>query len=284
MTKQNTTEKVSFAFKHALASLNVQIDADIDKLRDANHADEANAIEVDAFTKVYVRSVTFEGFATKGALNLNSNANAEEGPNWYDLAGTGKLTSDVVTVYDGRRDGKEAVSQASSETPTGLNAAIIQTGAYTTTANAEHSYMYATAVAPTAGVTKTAVNLFDVAIEDPDDDDEVAAALAAPIYVIPTNEELKVTIVYDVETADGTLSTYLSDGKTHGSSVSNAISKSIYLDGVSGDVLKLEAGKRYELKLHLGLTSVKFEAVVTAWDDTTNASTDVNLPANNPNE
>ena len=43
--------------------------------------------------------------------------------------------------------------------------------------------------------------------------------------------------------------------------------------------LKLEAGKKYILKLHLGMTSVKFEAAVTGWDETT-AAEEVMLPIN----
>ena len=228
--KPKTGDHLKFEFNHALAQLNVQIDADIDE------------VAADGKTKIYVRSVTFNGFSMRGSLNLNSNTT--DGPIWYDISGTGKLKREPVTVYDGRTDGMEGVSTASdlSEKPADLNPFIVQDKPYGD-------------VGLKAGVTTTAVNLFNNTDEN------------APVMVIPTpGVPMSVTIVYDVETEDSRLAGLLSDGVTHGSSVENKITKNITT--TQGNMI-LSAGKKYVVKLHLGLTSVKFDAAVANWDNTT---------------
>ena len=228
--KPKTGDHLKFEFNHALAQLNVQIDADIDE------------VAADGKTKIYVRSVTFNGFSMRGSLNLNSNTT--DGPIWYDISGTGKLKREPVTVYDGRTDGMEGVETATdmSEKPVNLNPVIVQDKPYGD-------------AGLKAGVTATAVNLFN----NTDDN--------APVMVIPTpGVPMSVTIVYDVETEDSRLAGLLSDGVTHGSSVENKITKNITT--TQGNMI-LSAGKKYVVKLHLGLTSVKFDADVAVWDNTT---------------
>ena len=237
LTKQGVDDQVKFYFNHALAALNVQIDAAFDELTPQNK-------DLAAGTRVYVRSVTFEGFVTKGAFNLNTTK-----ATWYDLAGNNYIDGGSVTVYDGRTNGREGQSESANESPLGLNPGIIQTASYSDTT--------------IDGVTKTPVNLFD-------------GLASAPIYVIPSGQPLRVTIVYDVETATNELSGYLSDGVTHGTTVENKITKTITLN--DGTAMKLEAGKTHLLKLHLGLTTVKFDATVDDWGTVTDA--DVNLPSN----
>lgn len=231
-----TTGKMQFYFQHALSQLNVQVDAYVDGTNATN--------ALDANTKIYIRSITFTGIATKGALNLNNTQAAKA--QWLDYAGSNDLTAEEYTIYDGRKDGKEGYADGtqSNEKVTGLNTNLIQQGTTTIT----------------SGVTNTAVNLFN------------SATLTAPIMIIPTGEAMTVTIVYDVETEDPSLATYLSDGKTHGSSVENRITAT----NVFG---LLENGKKYTLKLHLGMNSVKFDADVTAW---TSAGDDINsnMPGN----
>lgn len=243
VVKLKTGDKIDYDFLHALSAINVTIDAAVDAT--------TVGTDVDANTKIFIRSVSFEGLATKGALNLNSTA--ANGPLWTDYSGSGTPLAEVLTVYDGRRDGKEGVegAVASNETPTGLNPVLIQDKPYS---SAELK----------AGVTKTAVNLFN------------ATSSTASVFVIPSSEPLKVTLVYDVETKDDKLSTLLSDGVTHGSTVENVISKNIQ---IGGSDFSLEAGKKYTIALHIGLTSVKFDASVSTWADGQSASAD--LPQNN---
>lgn len=231
VVKTKTGDRLNFEFNHALAQFNVQIDADIN-----------DDVSSDDSTKIYVRSVTFNGFSMRGSLNLNSNT--QDGPIWYDISGTGRLKREPITVFDGRTDEMEGVSTAidPSERPHSLNPLIVQSFPYGTSNQ-------------TPGVTTTAVNLFN------------SPEVAAPVMVIPTpGVPVSVTIVYDVETQDHRLAGFLSDGKTHGSSVENKITKSINL--TDGTNMILASGKKYVLNLHLGLTSVKFDAVVAGWDDT----------------
>ena len=253
--KQGLDGKLTFNLKHALSKLNIQIDAFVDK------TDATNV--VDAKTKIWVRSITFEGFATKGSLNLN-NTTANK-PLWMDYAGSNELSTEAFTIYDGRKDGKEGYAlndgTATNEKVLGLNPVIVQPGPYDITTDA-------TKLGATQnGVTNSAVNLFG------------SGTATDPIFVIPTSETMKVTIVYDVETWDDNLSDYLADGVVHGSTIENKITKTI-TDG-TGANLTMEAGKGYQINLHLGMTSVKVDASVTNWDDTniTNPS-DVDLPEN----
>ena len=223
-------QRMKFTFKHALAQLNVQIDAQVD-----DNVDLADG------TKIWVRSISFTGISTQGTLNLN-NVEANKAL-WLDYIGVTELAcGEIVTVKDGRRDGREGANGArvGSELPQGLNPVVVQTET------------------PAAGVTKTAVNLFGT-----------DAALSAPVYVIPTGETMSVTIVYDVETVNPKLPGYISDAVTHGVSIENRITKTIDFGTGEG----LDNGKKYTLKLHLGMNSVKLDAEVTDWIAVENSTT-----------
>ena len=94
---------------------------------------------------------------------------------------------------------------------------------------------------------------------------------------------MNITVVYDVETADPKLTGVLSDGSTHGSAIENKITKENILDNLvlttpGTTTAKLEPGKYYEIRIILGLESVKFEVDVTPWAEGGNTWT--NLPEN----
>lgn len=235
-----TGQNVKFTFKHALAQLNVQVNTFVDG------TDNTNAIA--ANTKVYIRSISFTGMATKGSLNLNNTENGKA--LWLDYNGTADLESgEVVTIYDGLKDGKEgtAGATASNEKTLGLHEVLISDNGNTQD-----------------GVTKDLHNLF-----------AGTSSITDPVYIIPTGEEIVVEIVYDIETADPNLSTYLSDGKTTGSRIENRIKKTISF----GTDTAFANGKKYTLLLHLGMNSVKFDAAVTDWANADSEGTG-NLPAN----
>ncbi len=141
----------------------------------------------------------------------------------------------------------------------GLNPVIVQSVPYTLVGGAE----WGNSANVTNGVTNSPVNLFN------------SNTASAPIFVIPTSEPLTVTIVYDVETYDPKLtSQYLSDGRTHGSTIENNISATIK-NGSNEDIV-MAAGQKYDIHLHLGMASVKMNANVTAWPvDGTSASVEV---------
>jgi hypothetical protein len=238
-------QKVKFTFDHALAKLNVQVDAFVDG------DDNSNALA--ANNKIFIRSITFTGLATKGALNLNNTDGTAHGAKWYSFSGLTDLeTGEEVTIYDGRKDGKEGTAPASTEKVLGLNDDLIEDGVWSDVNVAGK------------GVTETPKNLFKSTAASPIATDA--------IYVIPTGEKVNVTIVYEVEAADAKLPSFLADGATHGSKVKNTITQTDVFTG------KLENGKSYTLKLHLGMNSVKFDAVTTTWTNET--SVDVDLPEN----
>ena len=230
--------KLKFNFKHALAKLKVQVDTDVDIVE--HMGDES----IHDHTRVWIRSITFNGVAERGYLNMNSGV-------WYEVMGGNKMNHASVTIHDGRVNGSEPLSENTNETPIGFNPELIQSGVYTTMpgTNAAGAAIFTKVETPTKGVTVGYQNLFSGSNE---------------LLVIPSSEQLKITIVYDVETADPILPKLLSDGQTRGTTVENTITKSITLNGAP---LKLESGKEYTLNLHLGLTSVKFEADVKNWVD-----------------
>ena len=96
---------------------------------------------------------------------------------------------------------------------------------------------------------------------------------------------MKVTIEYDVLTADGNLSGKLNDGVTPGSVVKNVITRYITTTGAGSTVtpatggITLANGMKYTINLHLGLNSVQFDASVTPW--ATGDDADPDLPHNN---
>lgn len=230
-------DRIHFTFNHALAKIGMWVEVG-DDFVDYSSSAAANK------TKIFVRSVSITGFATKGALNLN-NIEANK-PLWYGYDGA-DLTFEGVTINDGRKDGREGTADGlqSNEKNAYLSSTVIQ----------ENS--------SSSGVPKIGTSLLNY-----------------PLYVIPSGgtERVDVTIVYDVETEDANLSTYLSDGSTHGSSIENRITKTNVLSSLSST--GLEAGKVYNLAIKLGMKDIKFSATVgTDW---TSASGAGNIVVNTP--
>lgn len=238
------TKKMTFMFKHALSQLNVTVDAKVDGTTVSNAVADDN--------KIFIRSITFTGFALKGALNLNNTDAGATLAKWLTFNGLTDLElGDEVTIYDGQKDGREGVSPAANEKIVGLNPVLVESVAWDNASIA-------------AGVTNTSVNLFK--------NTKVSPLATDPIMVIPTGDPVNVTIVYEVEAADDNLPTFLADGKTHGSRIKNTITKN---DVFTGGLVN---GKSYTLNLHLGMNSVKFDVDVTDWSSV--AAKDVDLPEN----
>ena len=267
-------DKISFNLKHSLAKVKFTIDYVKDDftpeaaLAEGATATDAQKINADE-TRIFVRSFTIGGWATKGALNLNNTeANKAGEPLWKDFDGVKDLAFSDVTFHDGRKDGKEGDVNGiqSNEENQGLNANIIENFASTKTVSEKIVF----GDDKTAGVTAEPQLLFG---GDPTKN-------GGYFYVIPRNEKsganVDVTIVYDVETIDPKLAGLLSDGATHGTSIENVISKRAIL----GPGKDFEAGKQYLIKIHIGMTSVKIDAVVTDWVPTNDENVD--LPDNQP--
>jgi hypothetical protein len=158
-----------------------------------------------------------------------------------------------VTFYDGLKDCKEGYTDNinTNENPRGLNPVLIEEPTTTTWADKQQ------------GIPTTEyVNLFAGAKKAED-----------AIFVIPTNERMSITVVYDIMTRDTLLSQNLSDGFTKGSRVQNKISQTL-------KELKLEAGKSYTIKLVVGIESVKVTVDVEDWIDYEGGEQKVDLPFN----
>ena len=255
-TQEAAQQRVKFQFEHALSQLSVNIDADVDGF------DETNAL--DANTRIWVRSITFNGFSLKGALNLNNTEAGAGKAYWLDYGGVADLvTGDAVTVFDGLKDGKEgtAGAEARNEKILGFNPQLIQSDA-----DIEDGAWKA----DRKGVTNERVSLF----RKLDAASGAYTASDAPVMVIPNGDDVTVEIVYDVETIDPKLANYVSDCRTKGSSIENRISKSVSF----GNITTMENGKHYTLNLHLGMNSVKLDADVTGWVSVD--AQDITLPGN----
>ena len=240
-----TGNRLNFNLRHALSRVKVTIQY----VADANTplpADIANTATINADeTRIFVRSLTLNGFAMKGALNLNNTDPFN--PLWKDFDGTKDLTFADVSFYDGRKDGKEGDvnGEQANEKPQGLNPVLLENYAQT-----EAGKFAAT---KNAGITKDPVLVFggDESVND------------GYFYVIPRNEgsDVDIQLVYDVETIDANLAEILSDGVTHGSSIENVINKY----AIFGNGIDFEPGKSYQINILVGMTSVKIEASVTDW-------------------
>lgn len=253
--------KLSFNLKHALAKVKVTIDF----IADAETPDGTSGTFYPEETRIYVRNFKMTGFALKGALNLNNNEVATAGePLWKDFDGAKDLAFDDVVFQDGRKDGKEGETNGAqtNETPVGLNPEIVENFCQTTTANGVTVF----GANKKQGVTATAQNLFGGSETEN----------GGYFYIIPRNggSGVDIEIAYDVETIDRKLVGKLSDNETHGISIENVISK----EKIFGDNVDFEPGKAYEIKIHIGMTSMKVDAKVLSWTD--NGSTNVNLPDN----
>ena len=253
LTRQNSsTGTVKWNFNHALARLNVQIVAASDVSTTSFAPSGMSTIPTDGDTKIYLRWIEFTGFAMRGALNLHSvvpSNPADLKPLWLDISGVKQLKRDEpVRFLDGLLDTSEGYDNNTdpNEQQVGLNAVLIEEPTGTGTWQQKKP-----------GIpTDDYVNLFNSSV--------ASTPATQPIFVVPTDKEMNITICYDVETADQNLSKFLSDGKTHGKCVK------VELSEATG--LKIEAGKSYTVKIIVGMTSIKVDAEVTPWTEGTAAS------------
>ena len=276
--------KIKFNLRHALAKVKVTIDyiADDNTPVPSGTYDPTaapNKINADQ-TRIYVRWIKMNGFALQGALNLN---NEDEGlPNWKAWDGNNELNFEEITFNDGRKDKKEGVNngEAKNEQNICLNPLIIENfceldgnkfATYTAATADEEAKGKNPGVLPFIDNTYTKAQLLFGG--DPNGENK------GFFYVIPRGqkENVNIEIDYDVLTLDPNLSTTLSGTKDFGSEIENQISK----DAIFGEGIDFEAGKQYEIHIHLGMTSVKIEAEVTDWDASTDPA-DVDLPDNQP--
>ena len=259
-------------------------------------------------TRIFVRDFAIEGWANAGALNLN---NQEPGiPLWRDLDGVKELTFSKMLYQDGLKDTHEGTGKIDKgEALIGLNPQIIEN--YAEPVTDANGKVIAFGDAKNTGVTAMSADIYSLvndtvikttglkkparpAIENHDTCATEYGYQGTMLlfggstvendgyfYVIPRNEEteVNVSIGYDVVTIDPSLAMTLQDDLSKGISIQNRISK----EAIFGQGVDFEPGKQYDIKIHLGMTSVKVEATVTPWIN--NGQTTVNLPNNQePND
>ena len=289
-TAPTTDNKVRFNLCHALAKLQVTIDY-FDDSNGGGTYGVTGALEGTKQTKIWIREIKIGGFMMKGALNLNSTAakeidpdgtpgNGDEYkigvPNWKAYDGVSDLEYEETTFKDGRKDGREGAidGENSSEKFLGLNPTLIQSTEYKLNTPDDGKFED-TWFNDNKGVTVLTQPLFGA--WDATNKKWIANNSVKPIFVIPMDKPIDISIVYDVETYNPKLAGKLSDNLTPGKSVENKIFKTSAEIFNTTNPVNMEAGKFYDLKLHLGMTSVKVDAAVTAWDDENGLAT---LPAN----
>ena len=255
--KLKTGGKVAFLFKHALAKFGgsnettktkpdgstepvtttngLQVKLDIDKDGAITGGDK------DAATKVTIKTIEIKNTNATGAVeDLNGDGAADDkdkivSGGTFDLA-TGKWTP--LTEYI---DIDHTITSPGSTTGEGSETARSNA---TIADNLAEPGTVATGTAGwdalPAGVTTTAQNVYK---EE-----------SNPLVFIPgTKPSFKITVEYVVRTKDA----HLAKGYTE--AVQKITHNVAFKDAV-------ELNKKYNLLIHLGLTSVKFEATVSNWD------------------
>jgi hypothetical protein len=267
LTKQKVDEKVSFLFKHALAKIGgavsesediegepdvcgfyVQVDVD------ENDKDDQPKYFGKGFdnkeTLVTIKSVKIQDGKTAYEDNTNGfNTNTTSSliqSGWFNIE-TGKWSKDADTYTQGAS--YELVADNSdadlTNTTYTLNKKFKEVASYGRSGSEATKKMLAgntqwDTSEPT-GVTTTAQPLFC--------DENVPGLMIIPIE--GATSELYVTVDYVVRTADKNLK----DGFTN---VEQVITNKVSLGS-------LKPNKYYTIIMHLGLTSVKFEAKVADW-------------------
>ena len=251
---------LEFNLRHALAKVKITIDLIDDDNTPAGVGGKGN---VDAnVTRIFLRNISINGFALDGTLNLNNTeANL---PNWKAYTdGVSEITFGDNVFNDGRRDDHEGKTNgAANEKNAYINPILVQND------SACANFQFNAKQNP--GITNTTVNLFGGDV----------TKNGGFFYVIPRGEDggfVDIKAEYDVETIDSLLAGKISDDITPGVSTKNYIYKENIFQGQT--VTDFKAGYQYEIKIHVGITSVKITASVTDWDDTVPA-TDVDLPDN----
>jgi len=298
LTKQKVDGQVKFLFKHALARLGgpsvntsapnasgFRVKLDIDNsvhgevptspaITGGNREEFTVSSANDAWrTKVTIKNIeitndingngTYDA-GTDGPLETTGKLDLARGY-WYDQNDNAVITKKIGTTVTSPAayTADEVLNTKLAETYSdgGIEKTWISKDEYST----KNVYFLKTEDTSHPGVTE-------------DDFQNVYNSVDAhPLTLIPgTIPKFKVTITYVVRTYDDKLSTKYTE-------VTQTISKVIAFTSA------VEVNKRYNIDMHLGLTSVKFEASVADWEtegtvdtdsDSHNDSTPVHLPIN----
>jgi len=296
LTKQKVNGQVKFAFKHALARLGgpsintaqpnasgFRVKLDIDNSVDGEVP--ASPAITGGTRESFTVSSTDDAWRTKVTIknieitnDLNADGDYDEGTDgplpttgkldlargyWYDQSTNAVITKTIGTSTTSpsyTADAALNTKLAETYSNSGTEATWISKSEYST----KSKYFLKTEDTAHPGVTEKFQNVYN-------------DASANPLTLIPgTTPKFKVTITYVVRTYDDKLAEKYTE-------VTQTISKTIEFASA------VEVNKRYNIDMHLGLTTVKFDATVSDWttggtedtdSDSQNDSTPVHLPIN----
>lgn len=254
LTKQNVGETVDFNFKHALAKIGghdsdgktgLQVVLDIDNNNTGEPSTAITGGTKNAQTLVTISDITIKDLNTYNSTTSNLTSSG-----WFNIA---KGTWDNV-----------------SQTPGGTFSSQVDNSDVVGTEGWELNSELKEINAPTWDGTNTKWSITGVTTSPQDvytSGSEVPACLLIPD---PTNAQtLVVSITYVVRTYDSKLDVTSPDTEPC-TKITQTITNKVTIPAGS-----LKANKYYKLLMHLGLTSVKFSAVVDSWDAaTSNADND----------
>ena len=233
-------QKIAFNFKHALAKFGGSVSEDSSDDKDNSTTGLQIVLDVDQLTaggtydpnqtKVTVKSISIEN---KGDEDLGGDKNSSGKSVIYN---TGKL--DLATgVFTTDKTG----------TTTTINHTIVQDGV-------TGSAILNKSIAEPGSVSAWS-DLSGVEGVLADKNKNVYEKETNPLVFLPgTKPSFKITIEYIIRTEDTKL-------KKGYSEAIQKITKKVALEN------EVESNKKYNLIIHLGLTSIKFEATVQDWED-----------------
>jgi hypothetical protein len=302
LTKQTVQEKVRFLFKHALAKvggatqtsagtesdpaqcgLKVVLDVDANSTNPLTGSDDQKTFFPASFdptrTIVLIKDVNIRDkytYTTEGGVSDGITDEASDlatfgwfdimAGKWSNIGTTAALPSTPGPTYSVVADKTPSASPKKYSLNTAIKDVTIAAGNVET--NTEEATYGQWKDLPTGveGVLPTKLqNVYA--------DENVPALLVIPGSGTDVNNTLYVTVEYVVRTADPKL-----DGKF--TEVTQTITNAVQLGS------SMEANKYYTLVMHLGLTSVKFEAIVADWSNDDGTKYDENgnpIPGDNEN-
>lgn len=228
LTKQTTTERVKFLFKHALAKIGaIKVVADIDG--NSSLPTTSGFGSLDGTTLVTLEEINIKD--ADGTVVTQNKFDISTGQ-WSTTSGDITKASSGATVA--------ADIKAKSSRTTGITTSLweLESG------NPTYSSGW---TSPGAGVpTNTPADIY--------------SSDYSPIMFIPgSGQKLAITVKYVVRTYDSALDATTASGEGQWTKVTQTITNNVTLPN-------MQPNTSYTLVMHLGLTSVKFSAEVSNWD------------------
>ena len=250
LTKQTLTEKVNFIFKHALAKVGGSLTKTEQESSATDKLQHGLQVMLDVDTKngginptntiVTVKNISIENDGKIGATDDGAGNYTRVQANLIPSTGTLNLATGIWTKTEVDTSDETTYTTVSHNITSPATDAGTTSNAIIADEIAEPKTVTAWENLPTEGVKVTPRNVYKTETD--------------PLVFIPgTKPVLKITIEYVVRTKDAKLE----NGYTE---VTQKITKIMTFNS------EVKLNKRYNLVMHLGLTSVKFTATVDDWE------------------